>query len=137
MPERRYELAGRLLAQAVAASQASGIPAAEALGEAARRQGRDLGAMVARRVGADRGTTALVDAACALLEDSGYEPRRDEAGVTLSNCPFGSLAEEHASLICGMNLALMAGLVAALGTDELEATLDPAPGRCCVRLRTA
>jgi len=33
-----------------------------------------------------------------------------------------------------MNLDLMKGFVAGLEGAELDATLDPAPGRCCVRL---
>jgi len=65
---------------------------------------------------------------------AGPEPRRDSSGVTLTNCPFDSLARDYTELACGMNLDLMKGFVAGLEGAELDATLDPAPGRCCVRL---
>jgi len=35
-------------------------------------------------------------------------------------------------LVCGMNLALMGGLVAALDRDDVDVQLEPAAGRCCV-----
>jgi len=35
-------------------------------------------------------------------------------------------------VICGMNLALLTGLLQGLGARDLAAVLDPAPGRCCV-----
>jgi hypothetical protein len=35
-----------------------------------------------------------------------------------------------------MNLALLEGFAAELGTDALTARLDPADGRCCVVLDT-
>lgn len=56
--------------------------------------------------------------------------------VTLANCPFHALASEHTDLVCGMNLALMDAVVARLGESKLTATLDSAPGRCCVVLTT-
>ena len=36
-----------------------------------------------------------------------------------------------------MNLELVGGLIAGLGVTDLEARLDPAPGRCCVSVRGA
>jgi len=50
------------------------------------------------------------------------------------HCPFHSLARDYTDLVCGMNLDLMEGLLDGLGRTKLEARLDPAPGRCCVRL---
>jgi predicted ArsR family transcriptional regulator len=70
-----------------------------------------------------------------VLADSGYEPRVDETGVTLANCPFHVLAREYTDLVCGMNLDLMEGVAEGLGRAPFEPCLDPAPGRCCVRLR--
>ena len=71
-----------------------------------------------------------------VLRASGYEPRADAAGITLSNCPFHALAAEHTDLVCGMNLALIDALVAPLGENTLTAQLSPAPDRCCVVLTT-
>jgi hypothetical protein len=36
-----------------------------------------------------------------------------------------------------MNLALIGGLLAGLGTPGLDAVLEPGPGRCCVAIRSA
>jgi predicted ArsR family transcriptional regulator len=67
-----------------------------------------------------------------ILEHQGYEPYRDGDVVRLRNCPFHMVAREHVDLVCGMNVALMRGLIAALHRDDVEARLDPAPDRCCV-----
>jgi predicted ArsR family transcriptional regulator len=54
--------------------------------------------------------------------------------ITLVNCPFHALAREYTDLVCGMNLDLMSGMVDALDEAALEPRLEPADGRCCVRL---
>jgi predicted ArsR family transcriptional regulator len=53
--------------------------------------------------------------------------------VRLRNCPFHAVAQRHPEVVCDMNLALLGGLVEA--SPGLAATLEPAPGRCCVALR--
>jgi predicted ArsR family transcriptional regulator len=67
------------------------------------------------------------------LTRQGYEPERDGAHIRLRNCPFHRLAEQFPPLVCGMNLALLEGLVDELGAD-CRPRLDPGPGRCCVVL---
>ena len=42
-----------------------------------------------------------------VLAAHGYEPRLRGRTVTLLNCPFHLLAQEHTELVCGMNLALL------------------------------
>jgi hypothetical protein len=81
-----------------------------------------------------RAEIALLDEIQA-LEDCGYEPRVDSSGVTLVNCPFHSLAQEYTDLVCGINLDLIHGMLSCLDRAGFEATLEPAPGRCCVRLQ--
>ncbi|MDQ4009011.1 MAG: transcriptional regulator, partial [Actinomycetota bacterium] len=72
------------------------------------------------------------------LERHGYEPRAEPAGsqrIVLANCPFHALAAEHRTLVCGMNLHLLDGVLDELGElVDLRACLEPAPGRCCVVL---
>jgi predicted ArsR family transcriptional regulator len=136
VPERSYELAGRLLARAVTDAERDNLPVSEALTRAAWQQGRSLGEALLDRT-ASKGRTALRDATIGALENCGYEPRVDPSGVTLVNCPFHSLAHEYTDLICGMNLDLVHGLLSRLDRAGLKATLDPAPGRCCVRLQNA
>ena len=77
-----------------------------------------------------------VAATTEVLADCGYEPRVDDDGVTLVNCPFHTLAREYTDLVCGMNLELIDGLIQGLAGSGLEARLEPAPGRCCVRIAT-
>jgi predicted ArsR family transcriptional regulator len=134
LPERRYDLAGWLLAQAVTDAERERVPVVEALAETARDMGRLLGEQ-ARRSGYGLDRTALAAAALEVLEDLGYEPRFDTDGVTLVNCPFHTLAEDYTSLVCGMNLDLIEGVLAGLGPTALRARLEPSDGRCCVRLR--
>ncbi len=124
LPERRYELAGRLLAQAVEASAATGEPVRDALHRKAEELGSQLGAQAA----AD-----LVD----LLERHGFEPRHEDEAIVLVNCPFHALAREHTETVCGMNLHLLRGVLRGLGETGFEACLAPQAGRCCVTLRPA
>jgi predicted ArsR family transcriptional regulator len=152
LPERRYELVGRLLAEAIVEAERRGVPVREALREAARQAGRSLGGVggvgelgqvgqvaggAGGAGGGDGGPMASVAAARAALAAHGYEPRRDAEGLTLANCPFKALAQDYTDLVCGMNLELVGGLLAGLGVTDLEARLDPAPGRCCVTVRGA
>ncbi len=54
--------------------------------------------------------------------------------MRLRNCPFHLLASSHPPLICGMNLALLEGLLEGAAVPGLSARLDPRPGECCVVL---
>lgn len=136
LPERHYEVAGRLLARAVSDAEREGAPVGDTLARAARETGRSIGEDARRRAGARASRSRLVDATTTVLSQCGYEPRTDASGVTLANCPFHTLAQEYRDLVCGMNLELMEGLVDSVEGAELEARLEPAPGQCCVRLLT-
>ena len=71
----------------------------------------------------------------AALRDRGYEPFVDDDGdVRLRNCPFHALVDEHRPLVCGMNLALVDGVVSVAGEAGLTARLDTRPGLCCVAI---
>ena len=122
VPPREYELAARLLVQAVEADP-SGRSRAVLL-EAARRLGAELAAAAGAAGDLERA-----------LAGHGYEPRRGEDGVIrLRNCPFHQLAEQHRDVVCGMNLGLIEGISAGLGADGLRPVLDPQPGHCCVAI---
>jgi predicted ArsR family transcriptional regulator len=123
IPPREYELAARVLVQAVE-SDPSGQSQAT-LRDVARR----LGVELSRRL--QDGNAGLEVA----LARHGYEPRRGDDGVIrLRNCPFHQLAEHHKDVVCGMNLGLIEGIVAGLGADCLRPVLDPRPGHCCVAI---
>jgi predicted ArsR family transcriptional regulator len=134
LPERRYDLAAQLLAEAVAASTAAGTPVRDTLCAAARRTGAELAEGTRRRLGRRSGTGAVVAAVCDTLADVGYEPYLDGREVRLRNCPFHAVAAQHTELVCGMNLDVITGLLAALDRAPVQAQLDPAPDRCCVTL---
>jgi predicted ArsR family transcriptional regulator len=72
-----------------------------------------------------------------LLVRRGYQPFRDGATVRLRNCPFRRLAEEFPPLVCGMNLALVGGLLdVAEDGSRWVARMDPRPDTCCVALKS-
>ena len=127
LPERRYDLAGQLLAGAVSRASRDGTPVAEEVRAVAAETGR-LMATDAPATGDGLERTAGV------LARYGYEPRTSEAEICLTNCPFDRLATEHTELVCGMNLALVGGVVEGLGAAELQPVLAPRPGFCCVRV---
>lgn len=133
VPPREYELAARLLAVAVEADV--GGPSWAALHDAAWQFGCNLGR---RAAGAQAGPVDPAQKRAVLetvLRDHGFEPWHDESGtVRLRNCPFHSLAAVHPDMVCGMNLALMRGLVEGLDADALNPELNPSQGRCCVAL---
>ncbi|MGW1953322.1 helix-turn-helix transcriptional regulator [Streptomyces sp. NPDC001920] len=124
LPERHYELAGHLLAQALEESEATGEPVRTVL----HRKAHELGTQIA---GPER-TDVF-----ALLEDNGFEPRYDGDAIVLGNCPFHALARDHTQTVCGMNLHLLRGVLDGLDGPGLQACLSPSPGHCCVRLQPA
>jgi len=132
LPERRYELPGRLMAEAITASADRGESVSATLQAAAHATGERLGRQAREVAGPAAGTDELVTAICGVLDAEGYEPRATSDRITLANCPFFSLAQEYTGLVCGMNLDLMCGLVDSLRDERLQAHLDPAAGRCCV-----
>ncbi|MFI8252124.1 helix-turn-helix transcriptional regulator [Streptomyces filamentosus] len=147
LPGRDYRTAAELLAEA---AEQAGLD--DLLNEAARRRGEALR-------GAEAPCGDLAEA-MRMLAARGYEPHlergdgpegaegaegvdRAEGGegaeegeegetavVRMRNCPFHAVSERFPPLVCGMNLALLEGL---LGTDgPVRARMDARPGECCV-----
>lgn len=129
LPERRYDLSARILADAVENAEAQGRPIAQTVRDAARRAGEGIAAQSAAPDAWN--TDKLVE----VLAENGYEPRRDGDSITLDNCPFHALADEHQELMCTMNLNLLTGLAHGAGLPRQALKLDPARGRCCVTLQ--
>jgi predicted ArsR family transcriptional regulator len=133
VPPRDYQLAARLLVQAVAADRSGQVRAA--LNDAARQFGTDLGER--HRAGGAQGDGPRLALESALSE-LGFEPWHDDHGtVRTRNCPFRRLADLQPEVVCHMNLALIQGLVAGLGADSLNPGLDPEPEHCCVIIPAA
>ncbi|MBH5333329.1 transcriptional regulator [Streptomyces pactum] len=141
LPARDYRTAAELLAEAAEQARLDAELCA-----AARRRGEAL-----------RGSAAPcggLEEAMDMLAARGYEPHLEggegaeelqgtaapEAAertaraaapvVRMRNCPFHAVAERHPPLVCGMNLALLEGLLGADG--PVRARLDARPGECCV-----
>jgi predicted ArsR family transcriptional regulator len=130
IPPREYELAARLLVQAVAADRSGRIRAA--LDDAARNLGAQLGKRHRADGACGDGLRPALDRA---LSEHGFEPSHDDGGtVRMRNCPFRRLAELQPEVVCHMSLALIQGLVAGLGADGLNPALDPKPEHCCVAI---
>jgi predicted ArsR family transcriptional regulator len=123
LPERRYDLAGDLLAGALVEAGDGGETPRQVLDRRAYERGREL-------AGGGRGR----DAVLAVLEQNGFEPREEDGRISLVNCPFHVLAQDHTELVCGMNLRLLDGVLDAAEDAGLAARLAPTPGRCCVVL---
>ena len=136
--ERHYDLAGGLLAQAVERATTEGVGVEAALHEAAFEAGRQIGAAARTQAGPRPGRRQLRGALASALQAHGYEPRLVDGEIVLANCPFHALAERHRTLVCGMNLDLLGGLVDGIGAGgRLAARLAPQAGQCCVRLDAA
>jgi predicted ArsR family transcriptional regulator len=156
VPPREYELAARLLVQAVGADQSGQSRAA--LDGAARQLGTQLGARHRTAAAPAPDTTdtpadppgsdtpdapgqATPDAdprrdLAAVLQQHGFEPfDTPDGAMRLRNCPFHQLAQQDRSTVCGMNLALIDGMITGLGTCDLHPVLDAQPGNCCVAIR--
>jgi predicted ArsR family transcriptional regulator len=123
LPARDYESAALLFADALDRDESGA--AGSRLAEGARALGREAGRRHARG-------DADPDPLLGVLEQRGYEPARGADGaVRLGNCPFHHLAARYRDLVCGMNLALVEGVLEGLAIPA-HAVLDPLPGGCCV-----
>lgn len=128
VPRRRYDVAARVLARAVAEA-GTGSAADRAL-DVARDEGEQLGRLrrPARRLSADRS----LEVATETLQELGYEPEREGGCVRLRNCPFHAIVDVAPALVCGLNDALIDGILNGLGSSGVSAALDGAPPDCCV-----
>jgi predicted ArsR family transcriptional regulator len=128
VPPRDYRGAAELLAEVVDVTGAE---------PELQRSARSRGAAAGRAARRDAPQVPDGDLVTGTLSAQGYRPYRDGAEVRLRNCPFHVLASRYPPLICGMNLALVEGLLEGAAATTLAARLDPRPEECCVVLRDA
>lgn len=134
IPERRYELAAMLFAQALSGPPSAG--SSDALGKAARALGKRLGGEAREQAGPRASVERLWRSAESVLLAHGFEPRRTgPAEIRLQNCPFDALTSDHRALVCGMNLALQRGMLEGLALAGVRAELEPRPEFCCVAFK--
>ncbi|GAB3803834.1 hypothetical protein GCM10028798_23350 [Humibacter antri] len=55
--------------------------------------------------------------------------------IVLRNCPLHEVAQHQTEFVCGMNHALIRGILSGTGDDPGRAELAPCPGRCCLVIR--
>ena len=122
IPPRRYDLAAEILAEALEAQ--APYPSLESLADVAAEYGRQIGRRARARNGGSRLLTAL--------NVIGYEPAISGNDVVLRNCPFRQVAQARPEIICQMNLAFVAGVLAGTQSRSLHAVLSPSTERCCV-----
>jgi predicted ArsR family transcriptional regulator len=138
IPERHYDMAGVLLAEAVEQATAEGVPVDAALRRAASDAGRRIGEAARAESGARPSRPKRRETLMRVLARNGYEPRLRGDEIVLANCPFHALAEQHRALVCGMNLDLLSGVLDGVGSEDApRARLAPEPGYCCVRMRAS
>jgi predicted ArsR family transcriptional regulator len=126
LPPRRYDLVGDILATAVERA-GDGTALDDAIAESAREEGEAL----AHAAGGEPSLTGLAE----VLAAQGYEPRLDDEALLLANCPFDALAQQHTSLVCGVNQSFVQGVADGLGCEGAVASLEPEAGLCCVKVR--
>jgi predicted ArsR family transcriptional regulator len=112
LPPRRYELAARIMLEAIGLD--------------------DPVSATAHRIGEELGRRGLTEA----LGEVGYEPAEVGDETRFRNCPFHLLKEQDRETTCAMNLALVEGMVEGAGQRDLRPVLAPEDGYCCVRLRS-
>jgi predicted ArsR family transcriptional regulator len=122
IPPRRYDLAAEILAEALEADSA-GAPQ-ESLADVAAEYGRQVGRQARAHDDGSRLLTAL--------RIVGYEPALSGDDMVLRNCPFRHVAQVRPEVVCRMNLAFVAGVLAGTKSRSLHAVPSPSPGRCCV-----
>jgi predicted ArsR family transcriptional regulator len=130
LPPRHYEVAARLLAEALTTENP-----ASALGEIARAHGQFLGARAWQPQARKQSARRHLERAATVLAEYGYEPAVTSRQATLRNCPFDALARDYRPVVCAMNRALIDGLISGLGIDDITTEEQQRrPGHCCVML---
>ena len=143
LPRTGYSLAASIMASAL--SGLSGAPdgsdGADAVRQVARSTGQRLGLDIRRGA---RTNSARRRALFRSLEQLGYEPQQEDpqqensevssevsVRVSLRNCIFVDLTKDHRELVCGMNAALMHGLLEGADLPDLQVEGRSAEQGCC------
>ena len=116
LPDREYQLAGRLMADAIAESAETGTPVIGALHRLAHvlrtapwQRSSRWSPTAHRRV--RRWTWRSK-----LSPRTATQPRPDDGRIIMANCPFHALAQAQTQLVCQMNNALIIWSCRGAGT---------------------
>lgn len=131
IPQTQYALAASMMATALD----GGADGAKGLEEVAATVGEGLGEEIRKQA---RTRKARHEAVARKLTQLGYEPQLAESGVwTLRNCIFAELSTAHRQLVCGMNAALVAGVLDGARVPSLRIERRAPGPACCVQLVSA
>lgn len=131
----------RLLAE-ILAGLASGARARDRAADRAREWGRYLAARGVPKPG----TRAAARHHLAVLQEAmasaGFDPRFRRANggaveVTLRDCPFRELLDEHRELVCSIHRGLVEGMLGALEPPMTLAGFEPLTERATCRLEVS
>ena len=128
LPERRYDVVGRILAGGVVRAGAEDVPVEEALAQVATEEGRRVaGAATADRRGHRAGGRGAPSTTAT-----------SRAGATTRCCSPTARStrwsRDHTELVCGLNESFVHGVVDGLGcTEPGRAWLDPEAGSAASR----
>jgi predicted ArsR family transcriptional regulator len=132
---RRYRLLAEMLTSLIAGLMAEP-------GEAAAAAGREWGAYLTeppppfQRLGAIESLARLT----AILAELGFAPQPAPEGdhyrLSLRECPFKEIAQQHQDVVCALHLGLMRGVLAQLRSAVTADRLEPfaEPGLCVAHL---
>lgn len=135
VPQRQHAMLAEILLDAVLYER-KGERAVDSAARAARKRGVAAGSECKRpgRMGAERALTTIADT----LGHQGYEPLRNSDLIRLRNCPFHPMAADQPALVCGLNHALICGVIEGLAAPtSVHAVLAPGEDGCCVQIRVA
>ena len=135
IPERHYDIVGEIMVAALDqdSPESPRAVAKRVAGEKGRAIGEEVKTELRLR---PPGTERALAVAEETLAKYGYEPYRDDDGaVSMRNCPFHKLSRNAPELVCGLNREFIDGMLRGLGNESIDASLEPTPGECCVKLR--
>lgn len=135
LPERRYDLMGHILAEAIENTH-DGCTIHDVLDAVARSAGEHA-ALSARPLTSDGDPDQQLREVSDELSQLGYEPETADEVIRLRNCPFDTLAKQHTELVCGVNRSYVQGVIDGIGARGVCTCADKQTGYCCVAIRAA
>lgn len=128
----------RLLAE-ILAGLATGARARERASDRAREWGRYLAARGVPKPGARAAAHQNLAVLQEAMASAGFDPRFRRHGeraveVTLRDCPFRELLDEHRDLVCSIHRGLVEGMLGALEPPLSLASFSPLTERSTCRL---
>lgn len=136
IPGRSYQELATVLVLA-AATEEPDESSEQARHRVGRARGLELGAALATPgLGQDLSVDEALDLVVRVLAQEGFEPYRTGCGsLRLANCPFHPVTGHAPTLVCGINVDYLSGLLEGLGVESLSVEFSLIPNECCVEIQ--